>query len=196
MKTLSSLKNLPFIRIFTYVVPVLILLIVVNFLLIPAVRSNMLLKQQIKEKRMDLGAVQVPIKEYGSLKEEMKEKNAELAGVKKELFWEKDISKFLAELTRLASDLPIEFISLKPEGLTGQQEDDSLKKGSEKIKFSIVPITVAFKSSYSDTRVFLKRIEAGERFIRVDSLSIESQVEDIQKHLTKIQLSIFIENDA
>jgi hypothetical protein len=197
MRPFSFNKNQVIASAVSVAVPALILFGVVYFFLIPVVKSNILLKRQIKDKKQELGVVQVPIKEYGSLKEDMNKKNAELSGVKNELFWEKDISKFLNELTRLASDLQIEFISLKPESLTRPQEDpEADKKDSQETKFLIIPISVAFKSSYMDTMVFLKRIEAGQRFIRIDSLNIESETGNILKHLTKMQLSIFIENDS
>ena len=67
---------------------------------------------------MDLGVVQAPIKEYGALKSDIEARKDQLAAIEKKLFWQKDISKFLNELTRLASDLDIEFVSLKPEQLS------------------------------------------------------------------------------
>ena len=137
---------------------------------------------------MDLGVVQAPIKEYGALKSDIEARKDQLAAIEKKLFWQKDISKFLNELTRLASDLDIEFVSLKPEQLSivGQEG------GEADLKLVSVPIMVAFRSSYADTIRFLERIEEGERFIRIDALSVEADPRLILKHLTKMKLSIFI----
>ncbi|MFH1457854.1 MAG: type 4a pilus biogenesis protein PilO [Candidatus Omnitrophota bacterium] len=189
---MNSIKSLPALSAF---VPILIFPVVVYFLLLPAFKDNISHRLQIKNRKIDLGVAQAPIKESGVLKEDIKGKKAQLTEMETRLFWKRDISKFLTELTRLAADLEIEFISLKPEPLTVDQESRSLdkKEPKELKKMASVPISVAFKSNYNDIINFLKRIEEGERFIRVDSLSIESESGDMRKHVTKMGLSIFVE---
>ncbi len=189
MKIFNNLKNL---LILPVGISMLALFAVVYFFFIPVTRIDDSLKQQIRNKRVDLGVAQAPIKEYGALKEDIHRRNAELAEMEKQLFWERDISRFLNELTRLASDLDIEFVSLNPQNLSMQQESEGSEKESKSL--SSVPIAVAFKSSYGDTMKLLKRIEEGQKFIRIDSLNIDSESNNILKHLTKMGLSIFVEN--
>lgn len=189
---ISKFKNLPVIP---FLLSILVFFAVVYFFLLPAIRQNKILLQQIKDKKFDLKGAQAPINEYVLLKEDISKKNLLLAEVKKRLFWEKDISRFLNELTHLASDLQIEFVSLKPEVVLAEETgaESAKKEGKGLKKPDSVPITVVLKSSYNDIISFLKRIEAGEKFIRIDSLGIESDPANIHKHLTKMKLSIFIE---
>jgi Tfp pilus assembly protein PilO len=190
VKLINNIKNL---HIFSIVIPILVLFTVVYFFLLPAIQKDNLLSAQIRKSKTDLGVAQAPIKEYAALKEDIKKKNSELAEIKQRLFWERDISKFLNELTRLASELQIEFVSLKPETMPPEQEEGRESDKKKPKKLTSVPITVAFKSNYNEIISFLKRIEEGERFIRIDSLSIESEPSNIYKHLTKVKLNIFIE---
>jgi len=191
MKLINNLKNLP---ILSTLIPIVVLFFVVYFILIPAIKKDSLLVQQIKNTKLGLGVIQSPIQEYGSLKENINSKNAQLAGIKMKLFWERDISKFLNEFTRSASDLQIEFISLRPEAMPEEESNKPDKKEPQELKkLTPVPIAVVFRSSYNDIINFLQRIEKGEKFIRIDSLSIESEPANIHKHLTKMKLSIFID---
>lgn len=194
MKLPDSIKNLP---ISSIIVSILILSAIVYFLLLPALKQHKLILGRIKNKKADLGRVEVPTDKYAILRENLNNSKSQLAGLERRLFWEQDISKFLNELTRLASDIKIEFISLKPE--TAKPETASVPKAEAKatekkeLKLIQVPIAVAFRSNYNDMINFLRRIEEGGRFIKIDSLSIESEPNNIYKHISRMKLSIFVE---
>jgi len=189
MKLPDKIKNIP---ILSTIISLGCLSAIIYFLLIPALAERNKISQQIKNKRLDLIKVKTPDSEYANLREDLDKRNLERQELKKSLFWERDTGKFLNELTRLAEDLNIEFVYLKPETISVANEQKDKK---EKILVQ-VPIDVAIKSSYNDTINFLKRIEEGKRFIRIDSLNIESGRGNIYEHTTRMQLSIFIEKGA
>jgi len=186
---IDKLKNLP--PIVTITIPFLILFLITYFILLPAIKEYNALSMRIKNKTVDLAVVESTNAQYAILKEEIKNKELELNQLKERLFWERDISKFLNELTRLASDLQIEFISLKPE--TPSSPKDTVSKD---FLLMNVPIEVMFRSNYNELISFLKRIEEGEKFIKIDTLSIQSQPNNIYKHNVRMKLSILIEQGA
>jgi len=189
VKLPGNIKNL---QIFSIIIPALFLFIIVYFLLLPSLKQQNLISQKIENKRADLGKVTTPTNEYIILREDLNKKKSQIKELKNKLFWERDIGKFLNELTRLASDLNIEFISLKPETMSVAQEEIK-ESGKEELRLVEIPITVVFKSSYNEIINFLKRVEEGKRFIRIDSLSIESEQNSIYKHTTRMKLDICVE---
>lgn len=193
MKPIDKLKSLPIVNI---AVPFLILFLAGYFVLLPAIKQHGALAGRIKNKELDLAFVQVSNAQYAALKEDIKDKESQVAQLKKRLFWEKDISKFLNELTRLASDLQIEFVSLKPQAQAAPQDKAPKDKEQKDFLLTKVPIEVTFRSSYNGIISFLKRIEEGEKFIKIDSIAIESQASDIYKHNIRMKLSILIEQGA
>lgn len=176
----------------------LLLGIVFYFIFFPALRQSRLLSKQIKDKRTNLTKMQTLTSEYSRLEGELSNTGEKIQILKNRLFWERDIGRFLNELTRLASDLEIEFVSLKPESVSSlQQKDKKARIESQKgYLFAQVPILVVLRSSYDDIVKFLKRIEETDKFIKIDSLSIESEQRDIYRHNVKMTLSIFVEEKA
>jgi Tfp pilus assembly protein PilO len=195
MNPIDKLRSLPIVNI---AVPFLVLFLAGYFVLLPAIKQYAALSQRIKNKELDLALVQSSNAQYAALKDDIENKESQVAQIKNRLFWEKDISKFLNELTRLASDLQIEFVSLRPEASGVPLEKDKGAKDREQKDFVLtkVPIEVTFRTSYNGIIDFLKRIEEGQKFIKIDTLAIESQANDIYKHNVKMRLSILIEKGA
>ena len=113
---------------------------------------------------------------------------------------EKDISKFLSELTHLASDLPMEFVSWRPEAVVSvltTAEDKKDKKDKKVLDYSIMqaPISVVLRADYNSLVNFLKRIEEADRFIKIDTFIIEPDQRNIYKHNIKMKLGIFIKEE-
>jgi len=173
----------------------LLLGIMFCFIFLPALRQSRLLSKQIKDKRTNLTKMQTLTSEYSRLEAEIKNTREKAQLLKNRLFWEKDISRFLSELTRLASDLQIEFVSLKPESVSSLQQKEKIESQKGYL-FAQVPILVVLRSNYGDLVRFLKRIEETDKFIKIESLSIESEQRDIHKHNVKMTLSIFVEEKA
>lgn len=202
MPRVNSLKLL--LPIVTLIIPLSVLFLCIYFVFIPALKGHHALAKRIRDKKVDLGRVKTTAADYQLLKKEISDQKDKLSELKQKIFWEKDISGFLDELTRLASDLRVEFVSLKPETIKQESAPpppvmegdlDAAVKPKEPAPYALtqVPIAVVLKSSYNDLIVFLKRIEAGSKFISINSLSIESGEQNIYKHIARIDLSIFLE---
>lgn len=164
-----------------------ILYITFHFIFLPALKQSRLLASQIGKKKIDLSQVQALLGGYEQLASQIDKQKTELENIKNKLFWEKDISKFLNELTKLASGLPIEFTSLKPESAKEIQKEP---KGYQ------VPIAVALKSAYGNLVEFLRRIEESDKYINIDTLNIESDRSDIYRHNIKIKLIILSKEEG
>lgn len=166
------------------------LYITFHFIFLPALKQSRLLVGQIEKKKTDLSEVQALPGGYEQLLSQIDKQKTELENLKNKLFWEKDISKFLNELTKLASDLPIEFTSLKPESAK------EIQKEPKGYLFAKVPIAVALKSAYGNLVEFLRRIEESDKYINIDTLNIESDRSDIYRHNIKMKLIILSKEEG
>lgn len=167
----------------------LVLCLIFYFIFLPAFKQSRLLSRQIKEKRLNLTKVKVSTNESSLLEEQISKTKEQLEIIKNRLFWEKDISRLLNELTQLASGLEIEFVSLKPEAVYLPVEKD--KKESTDYLLAQVPISVSIRSNYDNLVKFLRKIERADKFIKIDTLNIESDQRNIHRHNIKVSLSIF-----
>ncbi|MFZ2603610.1 MAG: hypothetical protein WAX79_06410 [Candidatus Omnitrophota bacterium] len=192
MGSIDKIRKLPIISL---LISSLILCFVVYFVLLPAIKQCAALAKSIKDKKADLASLQSFNSRYAVLKEEIRKKSSELEALKSKLFWGRDISKFLNELTRLATDLKIEFVSLKPEISPPSlaKDDKKSKKEPDDYLQTQVSIAVSFRSNYNDIVIFLKRIEEGDKFIKINSLNIEKQPDNIYNHNVNMKLDILVE---
>jgi Tfp pilus assembly protein PilO len=173
------------------------LYITFHFIFLPALKQSRSLASQIGRKKIDLSKVQTLPGEYEQLASQIDKQKAQLENLKNKLFWEKDISKFLNELTKLASDLPIEFASLKPESASAViGKDKGIQKEPKGYLFAQVPISVALKSGYDNLVEFLRRIEESDKYINIDTLNIESDRSDISRHNIKMKLIILVKEEG
>lgn len=173
----------------TVIIAAVSLVVIVYFVLFPSVRNFQQTAQQIKDKKTGLTALKTPAEEYGSLEEKVKALKDRGEALKNKLVWESDISSFLTRITQLASDLKIDFVSLRPEVKSSPSEN--LKGLSDDYMLTEVPIVLIIKSNYGDLIKFLERIEQSDKFIGVESLSIDTQPLDIYTHSIRMDLSIF-----
>ncbi|MFH0857923.1 MAG: type 4a pilus biogenesis protein PilO [Candidatus Omnitrophota bacterium] len=172
----------------------LILFLLLYLVFFPAVRQFHSLSREIKNRTIDLTRVKSPVQEYQVLEAEASNMGKQIDGLKNKLFWEKDISKFLNEITHLASS-GIELISFKPESSLPALGKEESAFG-DKYKFSQTPISVTLKSGYGDLVEFLKKIEEAEKFIKIEALTIENDPDNIYQHNVNIKFSIFTKEEA
>ncbi len=173
------------------VVSFLITGLILYFVLMPAFKQSRLLSSQINDKKAQLIRVRSSSGEYKQLEDETNKAKKELEKVKNSLFWEKDISRFLNQLTEFASDLPLEFVYLKPESPVFPSPLESDKKVTLGYSLTQTPVSVTIKSSFADLVKFLSRVEQAEKFIKIDYFTIDSDRANIYKHNIKMNLSIF-----
>jgi Tfp pilus assembly protein PilO len=178
----------------TIVFSVLFLCAIFYFAFLPSLKQSLSLTNQLKEKKTDLTKVHISSEEYNLLEGQIKDQKGKIVILKEKLFWEKDISKFLNVLTHLAADLPIEFVTLKPEAVVLPDKKDT--KNKNEAQFAQVPISVTLRASYGNLVEFLERIETSEKFIKIDTLNIESDQSNIHTHNIKMGLNIFIKEDG
>lgn len=180
------------------IVSLSVLFLTVYYVFLPAIRSSYALTKQIKEKKVDTTKIQIASDEFEKLAKKINGLRQQSGTLDEKLYWEEDISKFLDKLTQLAADLNIEFVSLKPESVIQppKSKDKKDKKESRENLLAQVPITVSFKASYSNLVEFLKRIEEADKFIKIDTFSIESEQKEIHKHNIKMLLVIYIKGHA
>ena len=191
-------------------IALLVLYVIVSFLFLPSVKQVRELSTQIKEKNLDINKKKEETESFAKLSEETDKLKDELKEAKSKFLWDSDSSHFLDEFTKLAHDLQMEFVLLKPEksvkvvnkqlAKDAKQPSKDKKKDAQKEKdkqgtlsSNLVqqPIKVTVKSDYSDLVKFVKRIEELDKFIRIDSLSIDSGQEDINKQNINLSLTIF-----
>src|SRR3989338_3246369 len=173
----------------TVIISAVSLVAVVYFGLFPYLANFQQIAQQIKDKKTGLIALKTPAEEYGALEEKVKTLGGRREALKNKLVWESDISSFLTRIIQLASDLKIEFVSLRPEVRPSPSE--KVKGLSDDYMLTEVPIVLIIKSNYGDLIQFLERIEQSDKFIGVESFSIDTQPLDIYTHSIRMDLSIF-----
>ncbi|MCM8801648.1 MAG: hypothetical protein NC912_06620 [Candidatus Omnitrophica bacterium] len=183
--------------VYHYLISFLALFVVLYFIFFPGVRQFFSLGGELKEKIQTLNRVRIPKGEYDAFVEKKENVRTELDLIKRRLFWEKDIGKFLNELTQLASILPLEFVSLKPESAVYVVKKEDKKKDKKSALYTIleIPISAVLKGNYDSVLNFLKRIEQSDKFIKVDTFSIESDINNIYRHNVKIRLGIYVKED-
>ncbi|MFH1397536.1 MAG: hypothetical protein ABIH27_03170 [Candidatus Omnitrophota bacterium] len=177
----------------------------------PALKRYRELNKQFKVKSVDLVKLEGLIKESALLKQELDKDKADIELIKYELFWGKDAGNILAELTLLADGLEIEFVSVKPEPMVipkpkapekkksskvaAKQKDSQAKKAEkeELPDFPYIPISVDINSGYENFIKFLSRIEEADRFIKINTYTIESGLQDIYRHKVRMKLVIYTE---
>lgn len=174
---------------FLIVVYLVILLLIIYLAFLPVLKQSLNLTKQIKEKKTDLSKVQISKEELMRLEEEVTSLNNRIVISNERLFWDKDNSRFLDKLTQLAVDLPIEFVTLKPEAAVVSGKKDAEDANAPQL--TRIPFTVTLRANYNNLVEFLERIETSEKYIRINTLSIESNTEDMNKHNVTIELNIF-----
>lgn len=172
----------------------LALIVALYLIFLPAVKQFGKLSQQIRGKKADLSRVQQPSGEYRVLNKETKEMRDKKDLLAAKLFWEKDISRFLNELTRLTSNSEVEFINIKPEASLPVPEKD--KELFTKYHFARVPISVKIRGTYDGLLNFLKKVEESDKFIKIEYLNIESGVASLYKHNIDIRFSIVTKEEG
>jgi Tfp pilus assembly protein PilO len=175
-------------------ISVLVCVLIFYIVFLPAVKKFGELSGQIREKKTNIANIKAPEDEYKTLVEELGVTASKAAALRESLFWQKDISKFLDELTRLASGSDIEFVSLTPESNPAMSPQD--KEYAAKYSFSRVPITVKMRASYNSLQAFLRKIEEGRKFIKIDYLGIHSEGNIVYKHNIQVKFSILTQEVA
>ena len=165
--------------------------LLVYFAFLPALRNFQSLSQQVADKKTGVTALKTPREEPEVVEEKVKKLKEQIEALKGEVFWETDISRFLNQITQLASDLKINFVSLKPEAASSSSEKG--KELPDDYLLTEVPISLTIKSNYDDLVEFIKRIEQSDKFIAIESLTIDTDRQDIYSHNVRIDLSIFMQ---
>lgn len=184
--------------IITSVVSLLVMSSTFYFIFLPALKGAGTLSKQIKEKKKNLSTAQPPSDEYSLLEDKVKGEKEELDTLKKRIFWEVDISNFLNTVTQLASELQIEFVSLKPEKRepSPSPSEKGKKVPQQSTLLTAVPIAIIIRGSYGDLIKFLKRVEEADKLININTLNIEADRRNIYRHSIKIGLGIFNKNES
>jgi Tfp pilus assembly protein PilO len=179
---------------YAYLIGVFLVLAAVLYLVfVPSIRKFGKISQQIRDKKSELSRVQQPSGEYRVLDKETKEMRSRKDLLVGKLLWESDISRFLSELTKLTSNSEVEFINIKPESALPAPEKD--KEKFAKYRIVQIPISVRIKGSYEGLVNFLKKVEEGAKFIKIEYLNIESDSSSIYKHNINIRFSIIAKEE-
>ncbi len=183
-----------------------VLYIAVQFAFRPALARYRTVAEQIRDKRKNLSEVQKANAEFKQLQLEIEQESERIGALKLRLVWEKDISRFLSEITKLAAGLQVEFVALKPEEVSTELPFKQApvarpakgKKGPapvvlQALDFDLtrVPISITMRSSYNDLIKFLSRIEQLDKYIAIDSFKIESDKKQRTLHNVKLNLVLF-----
>lgn len=177
-----------------------VLFVIFYYVFLPALKQSRALSIKIKEKRTELTRTQIRTSEYKFLEDQIGKAKEQLGTLKKKILWERDISSFLNEVTKLASGLKIEFVNLKPESLSMFQQEGNkgpgrgARKAPADYLSAKIPIAATMRSTYSDLVSFLERVEEANKFITIDAIILESSSSDIYKHNIRMTLSIFVED--
>lgn len=166
------------------------LVLVIGFYIIfmPNLRELILVNSKLRKGQMIAPDVSGYRKQYAELEEEMASISREISKNKERLFWKKDIALFIEQLSRVAEQIQVDFISIKPvsnpEPVTAGDEEKTVLMYRR-------PVTITLKADYRGLIDFLARVEDSERFFRVDELTIEPDTRDILKRNVTMVLSIF-----
>lgn len=169
------------------------LVLVIGFYIIfmPTLRELIAVNSKLRKGQMIAPDIFGYRKQYAELEQAIAELSREISINKERLFWKKDIALFIEQLSRIAEQIAVDFISIKPvpspEPVTAYNEE----KEEKTVLMYRRPVTITLKSNYRGLIDFLARVEDSERFFRVDELTIEPDTKDILKRNVTMVLSIF-----
>lgn len=153
-----------------------------------AARELISVNSKLRKGQMIVPDVSGYRKQYATLEADIGSISREIAKNKERLFWKKDIALFIEQLSRVAEQIAVDFISIRP---ASNPEPVTADDKQKTVLMYRRPVTITMKSGYRELMDFLARVEDSERFFRVDELTIEPDRKDILKRNVTMVLSIF-----
>ena len=98
----------------------------------------------------------------------------------------KEIASILNQLSGLASQEQIKIVGIKELELEKPKDDD------EELAYDEIPIQIDMKSGYHQLARFINQIERSDRLMKIESLKISSDPQDLSKHAVRVIVSAFV----
>ena len=154
----------------------------------PTVRELISVNSKLRKGQMIVPDVFGYRNQYATLEADIGSISREITKNKERLFWKKDVALFIEQLSRVAEQIAVDFISIRP---ASNPEPVTADDKQKTVLMYRRPVTITLKTGYRGLIDFLARVEDSERFFRVDELTIEPDTKDILKRNVTMVLSIF-----
>jgi len=152
----------------------------------PSIKAWQALKKEAALKEGELQHRYDTLKEIQKLKQDIPAIEKTYADFYKKFFPRGDISHAIKEIADTSSDLQIEFTSLTPL--------QAIKLGETSLGKNLslwsIPISIKIKTDYAKLIDFIKRIENGRKFMKVENLSIRKNASTLLMH--DIEMTVYV----
>jgi len=155
--------------------------------LFSSIKAWQALKKEAGLKEGELQRRYETLKEIEKLKKDIPEIEKTYTDFHKKFFPREDLSRAIKEIADISKDLDIEFSSLTPLSVNKLGET-SLNKSLSLWSF---PILIKIKTDYAKLIDFMKRIENGPKFMKVENLSIRKNPSNLLMHEVEMTVYVF-----
>ena len=147
----------------------------------------------LREILPEAAALDKEVMETGKLISNIDDFKKEISKLKKEvgqyetkLPTEKEITSILNQLSALASQEQVKIIGIRELGITRDDAEEKERAYKE------VPIEIEMKSGYHQLGRFINKIESSDRLMKIESLEINSNYQNLTEHTVKLVISSFV----
>ena len=164
----------------------------VTFLIFPKVSLLRKTSREVNELNEKMSLVMSRVKKLDLTTKKLKKQREEERAYSRQLPAEKEIPDFLEDLAGTAEKSGLKILSVTPHALAGNVPGRKKGKKKEKTYYRAMPIVVTAKSGYHELGEFVNRLETGERFIKVEDLSIDYDPATPRRHDIKLVLETYV----
>jgi Tfp pilus assembly protein PilO len=191
-------------------VPLIIVVAFVMLVVQPRMAELNKISREIGKKNQDIEEAQKVISSRLLLEKEIKDITDRIDFYVKKLPQEKGTPWLLEELTKIADECHIRFVSIEPMQLRSPAaastaaSDETKGKDKESQKgvpvsgksYIEVPIRMRIACGFHELGKFINMIENSERFMKVSEIEVKANSEVIRKHNVTLVVSTFVMEDS
>ncbi|MBM3252927.1 MAG: hypothetical protein FJZ16_01580 [Candidatus Omnitrophica bacterium] len=162
-----------------------------NFLIRPKLTKLMELNARETNLKLNIVNMEKELNILDEYKEKLNSLKTESQDLKKRLSDSKELPNLISEFSKIARDLDVKLISIKPLTKPSQiQEDNKMKK-----PYVSLPIEIEATSGFHQMGTFINELENLDIFIKLIGLDIEESEDSPFMHKVKFTLNTFASSE-
>lgn len=157
------------------------------FMILPKFGVLSIVSGEVKNLNQKIDVVNERVKRLDKINAQIMEMKAELGGYSKGLPDEKEIPKFLENLSSVAKISDVKILGITPSELKVVKV-----KGKKSGYYREMTITITARSGYHQLGQFINNLEEGERFTTIRNLEIQQDSKSPRAHRIKLGLETYV----
>ncbi|MCK5451460.1 MAG: type 4a pilus biogenesis protein PilO [Candidatus Omnitrophica bacterium] len=154
--------------------------------IVPVFTGFMNMRREIKTLEDEIDMVNNRVKMINNMTLKLQTLQDELDSYSKGLPEQKEITKFLEELSSVAKTAGVKILSITPLDIKDTLDPEAREYYKE------MPINVTAQSGYHQLGQFVSDLENGERFISIENLNIQMNKKSPRKHNVELMLKTYV----